>query len=70
MENLTTTSTKQESIRTGAYHPLGNRTCFGVATRSQYEWGNPQVNKFEDVSNDVHQISPQPGGRGAQTGVG
>ena len=28
-----------------------------VATRCQYQWGCPKVNKFEQVSSDGHQMS-------------
>ena len=31
--------------------------CVLVATRCQYQWEGPQVNKFEQVSSDGHQMS-------------
>ena len=31
--------------------------CASVATRCQYCWGCPQVNKFGQVSSDGHQVS-------------
>ena len=32
-----------------------------VTTRCQYRWGCPQVNKFEQVSSNGHQMSPSIG---------
>ena len=34
---------------------LVNHTCF--TTRCQHQWGDPEVNKFEQVSSDGHQVT-------------
>ena len=37
-------------------------TVRALATRCQYWWGGPQVNKFEQVSSDGHRMSPAEAG--------
>ena len=57
----------QESISAGCLLPAcPNRTCFRVhTTRCQYQWEGPQVNKFEQVTSDCHQMSlPEGQGQG------
>ena len=54
--------TNKTAFQYDAYRPIGNRTCFSF---SCYHWMSllggrvgPQINKFEQVSSDYHQMSP------------
>ena len=59
--------TRQHSSRM-QYHPLGNSMCFSFSCHNQMSRQGrvgPQINKFEQVSSDHHQMSIA---RGSQPG--